>query len=91
MVLLVIILVMKNCEECHVVIHLYWYDIYLCFSDIDDATVAIKTKELLQDYGRFMDDQKKGLNNYAKPILTLVGKSKNGKVCAVLPLWETGT
>lgn len=47
------------------------------FNDIDDATVAIKTKELLQDYGRFMDDQKKGLNNYAKPILTLVGKSKN--------------
>ncbi|XP_037790166.1 fidgetin-like protein 1 [Penaeus monodon] len=24
-----------------------------------------------------MDDQKKGINNYAKPILTLVGKSKN--------------
>lgn len=48
------------------------------FSDIDDSTVSIKTRGLLQDYGRLMDEPKKGLNNYAKPILTLVGKSKNG-------------
>ncbi|XP_047496016.1 fidgetin-like protein 1 [Penaeus chinensis] len=47
------------------------------FNDMDDSLMAIKTKELLRDYGRLMDDQKKGLNNYAKPILTLVGKSKN--------------
>ncbi|XP_042882751.1 fidgetin-like protein 1 isoform X2 [Penaeus japonicus] len=46
-------------------------------SDIDDSTVSIKTRGLLQDYGRLMDEPKKGLNNYAKPILTLVGKSKN--------------
>lgn len=68
---------MKNGEECHVFVDI---SLYLPSSDIDDAAVAIKTKELLQDYGRLMDDQKKGINNYAKPILTLVGKSKNGKL-----------
>ncbi|XP_045617963.2 fidgetin-like protein 1 isoform X3 [Procambarus clarkii] len=49
------------------------------FSDINDLTVSSKTRKLLYDYGQLMDNTEKdgGLNNYADPILTLIGNSKN--------------
>ncbi|XP_071515461.1 LOW QUALITY PROTEIN: fidgetin-like protein 1 [Panulirus ornatus] len=49
------------------------------FSDIDDATVSSKTQKLLHEYGKLMDRTEKegGLNNYADPIITLIGNSKN--------------
>ncbi|XP_045111019.1 uncharacterized protein LOC123504511 isoform X2 [Portunus trituberculatus] len=48
-------------------------------SNINDDSVADKSCELLQQYGKLMDKTEKegGLNNHADPILTLIGNSKN--------------
>ncbi|KAK7063031.1 Fidgetin-like protein 1 [Halocaridina rubra] len=48
-----------------------------CFNDIDTTTLYSKTKSLFHQYGKLMDNQENGANNYAEPILALVGNNKN--------------